>query len=100
MTKILYTGEEPVSIHAGEFSGQFEPNTTYEVPFRFAIHLAEVEENFEIVPEEEIQPVTIESLLKKNKPELVELAKDKVENADSLTKQQLAELIIGGQNNG
>lgn len=97
---VLYKGESPIAIQAGEFSGQFTPNETYEVPFRFAVHLTESEENFEIVPEVETKPETLESLLKKSKPELVELAKDLTEKPDSLNKQQLAELILGGNNNG
>lgn len=99
-TKIIYTGETPVSIQAGEFKEHFEPNETYEVHPRFALHLTEAEENFEIVPEEEIPEVTIQSLLKNKHEVLVEMAKELHEKPASLNKQQLAELILGGQQNG
>jgi hypothetical protein len=95
--KILYKGEETKTIRVGEYSGKFEPNQTYDVEFRFALHLTEAEEGFEILPEEE---TTIESLLKKTKAELVEMFEGDKTEAEKLTKQQLAELIIGGQNNG
>lgn len=98
--KVTFTGESPISIRVGEFTGKFEPNETYELDLRFALHLAEEEENFELLPlEEETQPETIQSLLKNKHEVLVEMAKGKVEKPESLTKQQLAEIILGGQQN-
>lgn len=50
-TKIIYKGKSPVEICAGEFRGYFEPDKEYRIENRrFAVHLLEQEENFELVP--------------------------------------------------
>lgn len=93
-TKILFTGETPVEIRAGEFQGSFKPDQEYKIDDpRFANYLLEQEENFELVP---VHTYATLNALKKEK--LVEIAEPLgVEDFDKLNKEPLIEAILAKQ---